>query len=67
MNERNGRDVSAHLVARIDELALAVDELGRALRDTWGARLIEVEKDVDALLRIMRPRAARTPDAGDEQ
>lgn len=55
-----------HLVARIDELALAVDELGRALAETWGPRLVELTKDVDALLRIMQPHAARTPDAGAE-
>jgi len=67
MNERNGDSAVAHLVARIDELALAIDELGRGLQQTWGPRLIELEKDVDALLTMMQPRAARTPDAGDEQ
>ncbi len=67
MNERNGRDVGAHLVARLDELMLTLDRVTRELQQTWAPRLLAVERDVDALLRIMRPRPARTPDAGDEQ
>ena len=67
MQERNGDSTAAHLVARIDELTRALDHVTRELAETWRPRLLEVEKDVDALLRIMQPRATRTPDAGDER
>jgi len=67
MNNRNGHNAVAPLVARVDELALALDQLGLALRDTWGPRLLDIERDVAELVRILRARATPTPDAGDEK
>jgi len=67
MNDRNGHDVGAHLVARIDELALALDHVTRELADTWGPRLVELERDVGDLLRILRARVTRPTDGGDEE
>ena len=67
MNERNGRDVGAHLIARVDELALALDHVTRELAETWGPRLVELERDVGDLLRILRGRMTPAPDGGDER
>ncbi|MDP3909319.1 MAG: hypothetical protein Q8Q14_02920 [Gemmatimonadales bacterium] len=58
--------MTAHLAARVAELQAALDHVTRELGEKWRPRLLELERDVDALLRIMQPRGARTPDAGDE-
>lgn len=67
MLDRNGNSATVHLLARVDQLQLALDHVTRELAATWGPRLVELEKDVDELLRILRARPARTPDAGDEE
>jgi len=67
MLERNGDSAAAHLVARIDELLLSLDRVTRELQETWAPRLLAVERDVDALLHILRPRETSPTDAGDEQ
>lgn len=67
MLERNGTTAAAHLVARVDELALALDHVTRELAETWRPRLLDLERDVGELLRILRERMTPTPDAGDEE
>lgn len=67
MLETNGHSAAAHLVARIDELALALDHVTHELADTWGPRLLELERDVGDLLRILRARMTPAADADDEE
>jgi hypothetical protein len=49
----NGHDVTAHLVARLNELEAAHAVELRAIRETWGARLAAVEREVDVLLELV--------------
>jgi hypothetical protein len=49
----NGADVMAHLQARIAELEAAHAIQARAIRETWGARLVAVEREVDVLLELV--------------
>ena len=66
MLDRNGNTETVHLIARVDQLALALDHVTRELAETWGPRLIELERDVGDLLRILRARMTPAPDADDE-
>lgn len=67
MLDRNGNSETVHLVARVDQLTVALDHVTRELAETWGPRLLEMEKDVDALLRILRPGAAEISDPPHQQ
>ena len=67
MLDRNGDSAAVHLVARVDQLTLALDHVTRELAETWGPRLLELERDVGDLLRILRARMTPAPDAGDEE
>lgn len=67
MLDRNGNSETVHLIARMDQLALALDHVTRELAETWGPRLIELERDVGDLLRILRGRLVPPADAGDEE
>ncbi|MDP3909424.1 MAG: hypothetical protein Q8Q14_03450 [Gemmatimonadales bacterium] len=66
MQDGNGDSATVHLVARVDQLTLALDHVTRELAETWGPRLLELERDVGDLLRILRGRMSPTADAGDE-
>jgi hypothetical protein len=67
MLDQNGGDRYAHLAARIDELQAALDHVTRELAETWRPRLLELERDVDALLELLEARAIPRPRAeGDE-
>lgn len=64
---QNGDNRYAHLAARVDELQAALDHVGRELDQTWGPRLLALERDVDALLELLAARAIPRPRAeGDD-
>ena len=49
----NGADALAHLVGRVVELEAAQRITARALHETWARRLLELERDVDAILEAL--------------